>query len=68
MAVRWFLVPSRVESRDGAVGLQFPGVDGIGKLGLQEPPDFVAVSRLAQGKTCWTLRSRLRCIRSVLPG
>jgi hypothetical protein len=50
LAVEWFLVPSRVESREGAVGLQLPGVDGVGDLELQEAPDFVAASRLAQGE------------------
>jgi hypothetical protein len=67
LALEWFLVPSRVESRDGAVGLQLPGVDGVGELELEEAPDFVAVSRLAQGKSCSTLWSRLRCMRSALP-
>jgi hypothetical protein len=48
-AVEWFLVPSRLESREGAVGLHLPGVDGVGELELQEAPDFVAVSPLARG-------------------
>jgi hypothetical protein len=50
LAVEWFLVPSWVESREGAVELQLPGVDGVGELELQEAPDLLAVSRLAQGE------------------
>jgi hypothetical protein len=43
LAVEWFLVPSRVVSREEAVGLELPGVYGVGELELQEAPDFVAV-------------------------
>jgi hypothetical protein len=50
LAVEWFLIPSLVESHEGAVGLQLPSVDGVGELELEEAPDSVAASRLAQGE------------------
>jgi hypothetical protein len=48
LAVEWFLVPSAVKSHEGAVGLQLRSVDGVGELDLEEAPDSVVASRLAQ--------------------
>jgi hypothetical protein len=45
LAVEWFLVPSLVESYEGAVGPQLPSVGGVGELEFEEAPDFVAASR-----------------------
>jgi hypothetical protein len=44
LAVEWFLIPSWVESHEGALGLQLPGVDGVGELELEEAPDLVDAS------------------------